>query len=112
MTLPAWIEEIERRRVTSHEDSTCASGQGCFFDWCNSDMELRKDFLRLLATVRRYHEALEKIAAKDPKDYEPDCEYWDWDNRGDIYRYGVETERVACSDIAKAALAAGEEGKR
>ena len=57
---------------------------------------------------KKLRAALEKIAKLVPPDYKEYCEYWEWDNREDIYNYGIDRAFNKTANIAKEALREGE----
>jgi uncharacterized Zn finger protein (UPF0148 family) len=66
---------------------------------------LRARIATLEAQVEKAREALKKIEANAPSQYEPDAEYWEWGNYDDAYSYGLDTATMRCAQIATAALA-------
>jgi hypothetical protein len=74
------------------------------------ERDLRARIATLEAQVEQAREALEKIEAKAPSQYEPDAEYWEWGNYDDAYSYGLDTATMRCAQIATAALQALREG--
>ncbi len=56
--------------------------------------------------LARYKEALEKIAALQPADFNTEIEHWENGNYDDSFEYGCNTGQFGAANMARAALEA------